>query len=136
MAAAAGTTAPAPAKEVVEKKVELMKEVCSTSPYFHTSVGVSCSFLPKLPALVLGNSAGESRNNLPLGFALVGLRRYARTRWRSRSYRTCIPPGSASSPARFLSVAVHLGWYKLPMATRVLASDRLMPQLHSPVSVS
>jgi hypothetical protein len=34
-AAAAETTGPAPAKEDLEKKVELMKEVYSTSPYFH-----------------------------------------------------------------------------------------------------
>lgn len=44
--AAAETTGSAPEKEVVEKKVELMKEVCSTSPYSHTSVGAPCSFLP------------------------------------------------------------------------------------------
>jgi len=43
--------AAAAAKEVVEKKVELMKEVCATSSYFYTSVGVSCGFLPSFQFL-------------------------------------------------------------------------------------
>jgi len=52
MAAATAGSA-APAKEVVEKKVELMKEVFSASPYSHTSIGVSCSSLRELPVIVL-----------------------------------------------------------------------------------
>jgi hypothetical protein len=50
---AAATAGSAPAKEVVEKKVELMKEVFSTSQCFHTSIGVSCSSLRELPVIVL-----------------------------------------------------------------------------------
>lgn len=52
---AAATAGSAPAKEVVEKKVELMKEVFSTSQYFHTSNGVSCSSLRlrEFPVIVL-----------------------------------------------------------------------------------
>jgi hypothetical protein len=61
----------APAKEVVEKKVELLKEVLSTSPYFHTSIFVSCSSPHKLPATVLRIRLVGERNNLPHGFGLV-----------------------------------------------------------------
>ena len=50
---AAATAGSTPAKEVVKKKVELMKEVFSTSPYFHTSVGVSYSSLREVLVIVL-----------------------------------------------------------------------------------
>ena len=50
---AAATAGSAPAKEVVEKKVEFMKEVFSTSQCFHTSIGVSCSSRRELPVIVL-----------------------------------------------------------------------------------
>lgn len=81
-AAAAAAAGPTPAKEVVEKKAELMKEVFSISPSFHTCIGVS--FTSFLLMLVYPNSAGESRNNMQLGFG-SGLRRYGHTRWRSQS---------------------------------------------------